>query len=292
MQSTPADLAEAEEVSNIAQSFLPVGTLGPSSFLLCARLLGGDVRPGLDARWIRAKFIHFPNRDLSDALPFPFLPSHHSSGVLALPQPDLPHLSWDAPGHEPWLRGGFPKETWLTGLKYKLSRGMSPLFYSPEAAELGLFTKSPGYSCDLLSSSSSLAPWSTQWGSTFLLLSPKSGFPTPTDGKSFHTDSFQLQPILFSACAPPPLCYPSQFPRRVYLFLRDGMVKEEKIPFNSPGQLFGWFQHSDGQVAADGAQCLLKKPLPSPTHSFWAVRHCPLDCTYTSQKLGHWTNLG
>lgn len=30
-QSTPADLAEAEEVSNIAHSFLPVGTLGPSS---------------------------------------------------------------------------------------------------------------------------------------------------------------------------------------------------------------------------------------------------------------------
>lgn len=130
--------------------------------LLCTRLLGGDLRPGLDVRWIWAKFIHFPNRDLGDALPFPFLLSHHSSGVLALPQPELPHLSWDAPRHEPWLRGGFPKETWLAGLKHKLSRGMSPLSSSPEAAELGLFTKPPGYSHALLSSSSSLAPWGTQ----------------------------------------------------------------------------------------------------------------------------------
>lgn len=130
--------------------------------LLCTRLLGGDLRPGLDVRWIWAKFIHFPNRDLGDALPFPFLLSHHSSGVLALPQPELPHLSWDAPRHEPWLRGGFPKETWLAGLKHKLSRGMSPLSSSLEAAELGLFTKPPGYSHALLSSSSSLAPWGTQ----------------------------------------------------------------------------------------------------------------------------------
>lgn len=187
---------------------------------------------------------------------------------MALPQPDLPQLSWDAPGHEPWLRGGFPKETWLTGLKYKLSRGMSPLFYSPEAAELGLFTKSSGYPRALLSPSSSLASWSTQPGRAFLLSHPKNGFPTPSDGKSLHTDSFQLQPILFSACAPPPLWFPSQFPCRVYLSLRNGMVNKETIPLNSLGQLFGWFQHVDGQVAADGAQCLLKKPLPSPTHSF------------------------
>lgn len=40
-------------------------------------------------------------------------------------------------------------------------------------------------------------------------LTPKNGFPNPTDGKPLHTDSFQLQPILFSACAPPPLWCPS-----------------------------------------------------------------------------------
>lgn len=172
---------------------------------------------------------------------------------------------------------------------------MSPLFHSPEAAELGLFTKSPGCSRALLSSSSSLASWSTQRGNAFLLSHPKTGFPTPTDGKSLHTDSFQLQPILFSACAPAPLRFPSQFPRRLYLLLGKGMVKEETIPFHSLGQLFGWFQLVDGQGAADGAQCLFKKALAQPDPlvlTLWAGCHCPLNCTYTSQKLGHRANLG
>lgn len=46
------------------------------------------------------------------------------------------------------------------------------------------------------------------------------------------------------------------------------MVNKETIPFDSLRQFFGCFQHIDGQVAAEGAQCLLQKPLPSPTHSF------------------------
>lgn len=114
---------------------------------------------------------------------------------------------------------------------------MSPLFCSREAAELGLFTKSPGYSC--VTASSSPASWSTQQGSTFLHPQPQKWFSYTYWCKIPPHSLFPA--CIYSACAPP-YCgvLPCSHVGSIYS-PGTGWLTRRQFHFTVPGSCLGAF---------------------------------------------------
>lgn len=195
-------LAEAEEVSNIAHSFLPVGTLGPSFFCsapACWEEIWG---------WGLTRDESGPNLFIFQIV-ISAMPSHSHSSCHTIPlefwlfpSPTSPTSPGTLPDTSPGSVVASPRrpgwQDWNTS-----SAEECPHCFALEKQQ------SWDYLQNLLGTlvSLPLPPWLhgvLNGAAPSCILNPKNGFPTPTDVKSLHTASFQpafILPVLLHTVA-------------------------------------------------------------------------------------------